>query len=302
MNQLLVSFLDYALHERKYTRHTLDAYQRDGEAYFAFLHDHNLAFDAVSIVDVRGYLRSLREKGLTMITLRRHIASLKHLYQYHVRQGHLAFNPFALLERNKVPQTLPVPAPGSFMESLLNQLESREDSFKFRDLSLFELMYHSGLRVSEVAHLTLSMIDKTRRILRVTGKGNKQRIVPMRESTQAHLTAYLQTIRPLLLGKKHADASTLYVFLNERGQPLTTRGIQYIVHEVSHQQGFHLHPHQLRHAFATELLDQGADLIMIQELLGHESVQTTQIYTHVSTESMVKSYQTFHPRGKLKKR
>jgi integrase/recombinase XerC len=163
-------------------------------------------------------------------------------------------------------------------------------------------MYYSGLRVSEVAQLTVGMIDKTRRLLRVTGKGNKQRLIPMRERTQEHVMAYLHTTRVALLQQKNADTSTLFVFLNEKGHPLTTRGIQYILHTLSSQQGLHVHPHQLRHAFATELLDKGADLLMIQELLGHESIQTTQIYTHVSTESMVKTYHEFHPRSKQKKR
>ena len=302
MNQLLVSFLDYALHERKYSIHTLKAYERDGEHYFAFLHQHHLTFDGATVVNVRQYLASLRDQGLSMVSLRRHIASLKHLYQFHVRQGHLIMNPFALLEPNKVPKKLPIPASESLMQSIFDYLTSREDSLKLRDIAMIELMYHSGLRVSEVAGLTLAMIDKNKRILRVTGKGNKQRIVPMRESTQDYLHAYLQSTRVTLLQHPNADSSSFRVFLNDKGHGLTTRGIQFILHRISQHVGLHIHPHQLRHAFATELLDKGADLLMIQELLGHESIQTTQIYTHVSTESMVKAYHAFHPRGKQKKR
>jgi integrase/recombinase XerC len=302
MNQLLASYLDYLLHERKYAAHTLAAYQRDSTHYFAFLKTQSWKFDMVGLPEIRHYLSHLRQEGLSMPSMRRHVASLKHLYAFHVRQGHLKLNPFAMLAPSKGHVRLPDPASETTMEAILEHIRQGQDRMKIRDLCLLECMYYSGLRVSEVAGLTSLMIDRSRRFLRVLGKGSKERIVPLRPSTQGLMDQYVKQIRPQLLQQKTADTNTSYVFLNQSGTPLTPRGIQFLLAKMTRMQGTHLHPHQLRHAFATQLLDQGADLRMIQELLGHQSIQTTQIYTHVSTEAMLKTYHENHPRGKQKKR
>ena len=160
---------------------------------------------------------------------------------------------------------------------------------------MFELMYASGLRISEVVNLKLSDIDFDGRILRILGKGNKERLVPFYELAKTKLLNYIQTVRNKWLKNDHE-----YVFINQKGSKLTSRGIQYRMELASKKTLLmvHLHPHMLRHSFATHLLDAGADLRLVQELLGHSSLSTTQIYVHVSMSRLKNVYENAHPRAK----
>lgn len=304
MNQILSSFLDYGLHERKYSPKTIAAYTRDGEAFFAYLHTIHCGFSDVEVKHVRAYLAHLIAKGLSPRSMRRHLSSLNHLYRFHVRQGTLRINPFALIYTPKTPLTLPSTVSEPHMETLLVEQTSRQDRLMLRDVTMLECMYYSGLRVSEVAELTLQMLDRPRRMMRILGKGNKERLVPLRVETLKILEQYLQSTRPLLLQEKHAQTKTNRVFLNDQGKPITPRGIQYILQKLSERTGLtgRLHPHQLRHAFATLMLERGADLRTIQTWLGHASIQTTQVYTHVTTDAMKANYLSAHPRAKKKSR
>jgi integrase/recombinase XerC len=304
MNQLLASFLDYGLHERKYSPKTMVAYTRDGEAFFSYLHDQDIRFDDVNVHHVRYYLAYLLAHGLQPRSMKRHVSTLKHLYQFHSRRGTVKLNPFALVYTPKLPLSLPETVQEHEMDTFFLHQKLREDRISVRDLAMIELMYYSGLRVSEVVSLTLQMVDRPRRMLRVTGKGDKDRLVPIRVETLAVLEQYLIRIRPLLLQGKRAISATNIVFLNHDGRPITTRGVQYVLAKLSDKSGLQgrLHPHQLRHAFATQMLERGADLRTIQTLLGHASIQTTQIYTHVTTEAMQASYVAAHPRANKKKR
>lgn len=304
MNQLLASFLDYGLHERKYSPQTIAAYTRDGETFFSYLHEQNLRFDEVTVQHARHYLAYLLANGRQARSMKRHVSTLKHFYQFHSRQGTVHMNPFALVFTPKLPLSLPETVQDHDMDTFFSHQDHREDRLLARDLAMVELMYFSGLRVSEVVSLTLQMVDRPRRMLRVTGKGDKDRLVPIRVETLTMLERYLTRIRPMLLKGKRALQTTNVVFLNEEGRPITTRGVQYILAKLSEQSGLQgrLHPHQLRHAFATRMLERGADLRTIQTLLGHASIQTTQIYTHVTTEAMQASYVAAHPRANKKKR
>ena len=174
----------------------------------------------------------------------------------------------------------------------------RNDKLASRDQALLELMYCSGLRCSEVVSLNITQIDFPHRTILVKGKGNKERVVPFSESAKACLLDYGRNLRKEL--EKQAGKRSQYFFLNSKGDKLTTRGLEYIMHSIINKTGlslgFNLHPHALRHSFATSLLENGADLRIIQELLGHSSINTTQIYTHVSKENLKNQYEEFFPK------
>ncbi len=179
----------------------------------------------------------------------------------------------------------------------------RTDELMERDQAILELLYSSGLRASELVALTYRQIDFRVRSIRVKGKGNKTRIVPFSKSAETAMKKYHASSRPALLAKSKADVKSDKFFLNDRGEGLTVRGLEYILRAVEEKTGLYLglHPHELRHTFATHLLENGADLRLIQELLGHETIDTTQVYTHVSKEKMKEQYDTFFPQreGKL---
>ena len=186
----------------------------------------------------------------------------------------------------------------SQIQKLLELNRERTDKLASRDQALLELMYCSGLRCSEVVSLNITQIDFPHRTILVKGKGNKERVVPFSESAKACLLDYGRNLRKEL--EKQAGKRSQYFFLNSKGDKLTTRGLEYIMHSITNKTGlslgFNLHPHALRHSFATSLLENGADLRIIQELLGHSSINTTQIYTHVSKENLKNQYEEFFPK------
>ena len=171
-----------------------------------------------------------------------------------------------------------------------------------RDQAILELLYASGFRGSELVNINVSDVDFRGRIIKVIGKGSKERIVPFSIECQKALNTYYKDLRPKLLLKSTSEEIPTKLFLNSKGEKLTLRGLEYILHQIENKTGIFLglHPHMLRHTFATGLLERGADLRVIQTMLGHASISTTQIYTHVTTEAMKKEYNEAHPRAKIK--
>jgi site-specific recombinase XerD len=198
-----------------------------------------------------------------------------------------------------LPKTIDEPQ----IQQLLNQPFDVASILMMRDLALVELMYGSGLRASEVVGLSMQDLNLSQRMLRVLGKGNKQRLVPITKPCQQSIGLYLKDVRPVLIQNLDEDQLSTWIFLNHLGKKLTVRGLEYILAQLARRSGvdLHVHPHQLRHTFATQLLDNGADLRTIQELLGHATINTTQIYTHVSREALQKEYRSAHPRAFKKK-
>lgn len=303
MNQSIQTFLDYLILTRKFSALTGRSYQHDLTIYFRFLHNQSWLFDAVGVKEARAFLAHQVRLGLKPITIKRRVATLKHFYQYQVNQEIMALNPFALVRTPKVSKPLPTGADEAMMQELLQPKNEAMTILMMRDLAMVELMYGSGLRASEVVQLTMQDVQLPQRMLRVTGKGQKQRLIPLTKICQASILRYLKDSRPILVQGIQDFQLTNRVFLNHRGLPLTVRGLEYILQQLSHRTGLgrHLHPHQLRHSFATQLLDNGADLRTIQELLGHATINTTQIYTHVSKEALQKEYRLAHPRATIKK-
>jgi integrase/recombinase XerC len=303
VNQSIQSFLDYLLLTRKFSAATGRSYQHDLTIYFRYLHGQSWLFDAVGVKESRAFLAQQVRLGLKPITIKRRVATLKHFYQYQVDQEVMALNPFALVRTPKVSKPLPTGADETMMKELLQPQTEVPTMLMMRDLAMVELMYGSGLRASEVVQLTIQDVQLPQRMLRITGKGQKQRLVPLTKICQASILRYLKDSRPILVQGLEDYQLTNRVFLNHRGLPLTVRGLEYILQQLSRRTGLgrHLHPHQLRHSFATQLLDNGADLRTIQELLGHATINTTQIYTHVSKEALQKEYRLAHPRAIIKK-
>jgi len=303
VNKPIQDFLDYLTHTRKFSSKTVVSYEHDLIIFFRYLHDQAILFDKVHVLEARAFLANQFQEGLKPITLKRRIATLKHFYQFYIDNGVLNLNPFALIHSPKISKPLPKTIDEPQIQQLLNQSFDQASILMMRDLALVELMYGSGLRASEVVGLTMQDLNLSQRMLRVLGKGNKQRLVPITKPCQQSISLYLKDVRPILMQHLATDQLSVHLFLNHLGKPLTVRGLEYILAQLARRSGvdLHIHPHQLRHTFATQLLDNGADLRTIQELLGHATINTTQIYTHVSREALQKEYRLAHPRAFKKK-
>jgi integrase/recombinase XerC len=303
VNKPIQDFLDYLTHTRKFSAKTVVSYEHDLIIFFRYLHDQAILFDKVHVLEARAFLANQFQEGLKPITLKRRIATLKHFYQFYIDNGVLNLNPFALIHSPKISKPLPKTIDEPQIQQLLNQSFDQASILMMRDLALVELMYGSGLRASEVVGLTMQDLNLSQRMLRVLGKGNKQRLVPITKPCQQSISLYLKDVRPILMQHLATDQLSVHLFLNHLGKPLTVRGLEYILAQLARRSGvdLHIHPHQLRHTFATQLLDNGADLRTIQELLGHATINTTQIYTHVSREALQKEYRLAHPRAFKKK-
>lgn len=303
MNQTTADFLTYLLYTRKFSPLTVKAYEQDLGIYFHYLHAETILFDQVDLHTARAFLTTQVNQGLHPLTLKRRVATLKHFYQYLIDEHLITINPFALLRTPKAGKSLPTPVNDQVVQTLLKQPVEDASILWMRDLALVELLYGSGLRASEVVSLTMQDMNLQQRMLRILGKGNKQRMVPITKPCQQSITLYLRDVRPVLIANLDASKVTNHVFLNHLGQRLTVRGLQFILKQRMRKSGQleGLHPHQLRHTFATQMLDQGADLRTIQALLGHATINTTQIYTHVSKEALQKEYRAAHPRALKKK-
>lgn len=280
--------------------HTIDAYRRDIEAFFCFLQEESITsleeVDRVVVMNYVSYLRSkMGTKGaMKNTTIARKLSSLRSFFRYLNEYVGIQSNPFLYLKSPKIGRRIPEFLFPDEMELFLTSFDL-EDPAQLRDRALFELMYACGLRVSEASNLRLSDIDFEDQILKITGKGDKQRIVPFYDLAKTLLLRYLSTVRVTWMKEQHD-----YVFINQKGQKLTPRGIQYRMEcqTLRCDIHVHIHPHMFRHSFATHLLDNGADLRFVQELLGHSSLSTTQIYVHVSQQRLKSAYLSAHPRAK----
>jgi integrase/recombinase XerC len=302
MNRTIAEFLNYLTHERKFSPATIAAYQSDIEGFYRYLFEAQTRDDAVNLPLIRDFLMGELRRGVGKRSLRRRVAALRHYFEYLVDHEVMTNNPFRLISAPKTGIKLPKVLFPDQVASLLAANRQRTDLLSERDTAILELLASSGLRVSELCSLTLQDIDMRNRMMRILGKGGKERLVPFNPSAQASLSAYLDNLRPRLLSR-HPDEAKSFVFLSKLGQPLTNRGVEFILRNVEKktQIALDLHPHKLRHSFATNLLENGADLRTIQELLGHASINTTQIYTHVTTESLQTAYKAAHPRARRKK-
>lgn len=298
MNKTLSEFLDYLKFELNYSDATIKSYKSDINEYHEVV--LSLEYDILDISkqQIRDYLEIMFNKGDGKRTVKRKLAALRHYYKYLNEVNYTSKNPFLTIKTPKAEITYPKALYKSEVEKIFKANSVRDDEFVSRDQAIIELLYASGMRVSEISNLNLQNIDMRNMYIRVFGKGKKERLVPFTQSSKLTLETYISGLRITLQNK--GKEKTNAVFLNKFGRRISTRGIEEIFKRIESCSGLNvsLHPHLLRHTFATHLLERGADLRVIQELLGHSSINTTQVYTHVTTESMVKEYNAFHPRGK----
>ncbi|MBR5319031.1 MAG: tyrosine recombinase XerC [Peptococcaceae bacterium] len=291
----LQEFLTWLQNEKACSVHTITAYKKDLEQFGQFLNEQNLELDQLKYRDLRYYMASIqKDQELKKTTLSRKTAALKSFCKFLNREGWMEHNPADLLSSPKKEKHLPSVINEIDMTSFLDDFLLGEEPLQLRNKAIFELLYSSGLRVSELVELDVQSVGKQKGMLRIFGKGKKERIVPVGEPAQAAIERYLESGRPRLL-KKEEKA----LFLNQQGGRLTTRGVEYILEQYVKKGAlkYKVTPHAFRHTFATHLLDNGADLRVIQELLGHESLSTTQVYTEVSKSHLQQIYRKAHPRA-----
>ena len=286
-------FLDAVWLESGLSENTLNAYRTDLTALEGWLGKKNLPLEAVTRGELLGYLAANVRQGLSPRSSARRLSTLRRFYRYLLREGLIQEDPTADVSSPSLGRPLPKSITEASVEKLL--AAPPDTTLGLRDRAMLETMYASGLRVSELVALVLNELDLTTGLVRVTGKGGKERIVPLGDEAMSRLGDYLKSARPSLLGEHKSGA----VFLTRRGQPMTRQAFWQLIKRYSSAAGIDssLSPHSLRHAFATHLLNHGADLRSVQMLLGHADLSTTQIYTHVAKARLQTLHSSHHPRG-----
>lgn len=286
-------FLDYLFIECGLAGETITAYKRDLNEFWQHLVDHDVEPCEISADDMRLHMIALSQRGLALSSIVRHFASTKMFLRFLFNEGILKRDVSTLLESPKRWRTIPNTVRYSQVQALLNAPDIT-DEYYLRDRALLELLYATGMRVSELVHLPIDQMNLSLGYIRCIGKGRKERIVPVGRYAIDAVEAYFEHLRPRLLGDRHTDA----VFLSRTGRPLDRSNIWRIVRKYARLAGIEepLSPHTLRHCFATHLLAGGADLRIVQELLGHADVATTQVYTHVDEAQLKHVHSKYHPR------
>ena len=313
MNKPEQEFLDHLQYVRNYSPKTVKSYQEDIDIFCDYIFNEGTLIEDVDVITIRNFLTKELGRGVSKRSCKRRLCSLKHFYKYMNNVGYVKDNPFILIDSPKTETKYPQ---GLYKEQILELFKrngERTDELKNRDQAILYLLYYSGMRAAELVGLNVQSVFMRERVVRVLGKGNKERIIPFTTDCQKVLKEYLEKDRPKYIphfmkwqkkqeamGKKVTNMSPL--FFNAQGGPLTTRGLEFILDAIQEKTGLlvGLHPHILRHSFATHLLENGADLRVIQELLGHENINATQVYTHVTEEAMKETYQNVFPRAKKK--
>ncbi|MFP7494093.1 tyrosine recombinase XerC [Terribacillus saccharophilus] len=294
--QYVQDFKSYLQVEKHASPHTVYYYLNDVNFFLGFLEAESVPFQQADPAVVRIFLTQLYDKKLSRRTVSRKISSLRSFYKFLEREGVVSANPFLRLVQPKAPAYVPSFLYEQELEKLFDASDL-ESPLGQRDQAILECLYGTGMRVSECAGISIDDIDLSIGTVLVRGKGRKERYVPFGSFMEKAIQTYLQDGRNRLLEK--SKESTGKLFLNSRGKPITERGIRLILNKLVEQSAvhMHLHPHKLRHTFATHMLNEGADLRAVQELLGHEHLSSTQIYTHVTKDRLRTIYMNTHPRA-----
>ncbi|TYR82522.1 site-specific tyrosine recombinase XerD [Priestia megaterium] len=297
MNDQIQDFIHYLVVERGLAKNTIDSYERDLKKYAQFLeHVEQLTgFNDVSRVHILSFLKHLTDQQKSSKTIARHIASIRSFHQFLLREKVTEQDPSVHIETPQVERKLPKVLNADEVEALLSTFDT-STPFGVRDKAMLELLYATGIRVSELVNLNLEDVHLTMGFIRCFGKGNKERIVPIGRIATAAIETYLQQARSILTKKNKLDHA---LFVNHHGRRLTRQGFWKILKKLANEAKIEkeLTPHTLRHSFATHLLENGADLRAVQEMLGHADISTTQIYTHVTKARLKDVYNQFHPRA-----
>ncbi len=294
-------FIQHIQREKNFSENTVTSYRKDLSDFGKFLKERSLQGNSFHQVDrplLRDFLVFLKRKRLAAATIAHKVFVLRSFFKYLLRKRKIYSNPASFLSSPKRKKGLPTFLTLSQMKNLL-KLPKKESFWGLRDLAILELFYSTGMRLSELANLDLSSVDFQGEVVRVLGKGDKERIIPVGRKALEVLKNYLNLRKSLSEDRFKTNGEA--ILLNRSGKRLSARGVGRIVKKYATQisEDQKTSPHTLRHTFATHLLDEGADLLAVKDLLGHESLSTTQIYTHVTTDRLKKVYQKAHPRAEI---
>lgn len=302
MKEEIDSFLNYLLVEKGFSNNTIEAYRNDLSQLLTFINQDSANRQAISSwsafdrQNMLSYMLWLKERNYANTTLARKVAAAKSFFNFMVNESKVKTNPTENLSAVKVGRSLPRPISVSEVRLLLEQTTKSSTPDAKRDRAMLELLYASGMRVSELVSLNTVDIDLTGGYVKCFGKGHKERLIPIYQRAVEALSDYIKNARPHILHNNDEKA----LFLNRRGERLTRQGMWQILKGYAKEVNLEkeITPHTLRHSFATHMLDGGADLRIVQELLGHANISTTQVYTHLTSEHVRKTYEKSHPRAK----
>ncbi|CEG22469.1 Tyrosine recombinase XerC [Planococcus massiliensis] len=293
--EMLKSFMTYIQLEKNYSEHTVHHYEKDLEDFFLFLEKEGIPdIRDVEYLHARNYVTNLYEMTLSRTTISRKISSIRSFFKYGNREFGLSEAAFRSLYHPKKEERLPQFFYEEEMEALFLSVQG-EDKLSLRNMAILELLYATGMRVSECINIRMQDLDRQMQIVKVMGKGRKERYIPYGQFAHEALEHYIEEARPKLMKKQDHQG----LFVNNRGELLTDRGIRHILSECMKKASINstIYPHMIRHTFATHLLNNGADMRTVQELLGHSHLSSTQVYTHVTKEHLRKTYLNAHPRA-----
>lgn len=293
-NYLIDDYIVYLKTGKSFSPHTISAYSFELNRFYSFIEKNKNTAEEIEQQDIVDYLYFLRNSGLKERSISRALSSLKSFFKYLVSEGEIEKNPTALIDTPKLQQSLPKVMSPEEVDRLLSAPE-RSTTRGLRDLAMLELLYATGLRVSELVNLSLNDLHLEEGFLRVMGKGSKERIVPIAEKTIYTIKKYLEKSRPFFAKESHNSQ----LFFSRPGRKMTRQAFWTIIKKYALKAGIstEITPHTLRHSFATHLLVNGADLRAVQLMLGHSDISTTQIYTHLETPRLKKIIKKYHPRA-----
>ena len=298
MDKLINQFIEYLEYEKGYSKKTIISYENDLELFNIFLKENKITnIESIDYNTIRKYLSHMHDNKYEASSISRKISALRTFFKYNLKEKNIKNNPMTLISNPKKEKKLPKYLNYEEMEKLLNSIDTSELD-GIRDRLIIELLYSTGIRVSELVNIKIKDIKIKENKINILGKGNKERIVLFGEKAKEMIKIYLNAYKEYFKGNILND----YLLINKKGKQLTTNKIELIVKDVLKKSSLKLNisPHTLRHTFATHMLDSGADLKSVQELLGHENLKTTAIYTHISNERLKHVFVNSHPRA-LKK-
>lgn len=297
MRDKIDGFLDYLINQKNYSKHTSKNYEIDIMDFSNYLDKEGIDYLDVDYEFIKGYLMHLYDKKLSRASVSRKLSSLRSFYKYLFNNNYIKVNSFKYVSTPKKEKRLPKYLGVEELEILFNTPDINTPLGQ-RDRLILEILYATGVRVSELVNIKISDIDFNNKEIIILGKGNKERIVCFGDYASDAIYRFLKDGRKKLLVKHNTTSD--YLIINEHGKKITTRGVELIINKIVKKASLkkHLSPHMLRHTFATHLLNEGCDILTIEELLGHASLESTQIYTHVSNERLRKVYLNCHPRAR----
>lgn len=292
-DSVLTDFCDYLKIDKKYSPLTVESYYIEVKKYLNFFKERNINVENIKNQDIKEYLKYIKNQNFSDRSLAHNVSVIRTFYKFLLIEKIINHNPSEFLELPKLKKKLPIALSKEEIEKLLDI--DLTNNYSYRNKAMLELMYASGLRVSELVNLKINDIDFENCFIRTLGKGSKERIIPINDYSIYYVKKYILEFRYEMMKNRIHD----YVFVNNHGNAMTRQGFFKIIKQLAKEKQIKtpISPHTLRHSFATHLLDYGADLRSIQDMLGHANLSTTQIYTHVSSEHLKENYNNSHPHG-----